>query len=501
MAAGAGEAVHSFLTFFLRDEPFALPLGEVREVIRMPALATVPRGPASLMGLANLRGTVLPVADLRRLLRWEGGEVTDSTRVLVVAPDVPCGLMVDRIGALVSVSPDRIEGPDSGAEAPDGQVLRGLIREGDEGTALPVLDLARLLRRDFTRPRSSPAPAPALAAGPAPPRAVAPAAEDARVLVSLVSNGQEYALPIEAVEEIVPVPGQVAAVPHADGRVLGIVAQRGRLLPLVPLRALLGWPAAEADAPRKVAVVRVDGATLIGLVVDRPGEILRVPASAVHPVPPLLTRGGRLEVGAICRLDEGRRLVSVLSPENLVRHDAVRQAIAAAVAEDTEMAQSDPGAMDGAAETEFVVFHLAGEEYAVPIGAVDEVLPLRELTRVPGAPAFIEGVMNLRGTVLPVVDQRRRFGLPAAPRTGRERVMVHAVGGVRAGFIVDSVARVLRVPQLSVGPAPELSRGEAPLVAGVVNPPGEDRLVLVLDVARLLDGEEAGALAGMEAAG
>ena len=109
--------------------------------------------------------------------------------------------------------------------------------------------------------------------------------------------------------------------------------------------------------------------------------------------------------------------------------------------------------------------------------------------------------MNLRGMVLPVVDQRRRFGLPPAPRSGRERVMVHTIRGVRAGFIVDSIAQVLRVPRIAVGPAPELSRGEAPLIARVVNLPERNRLVLVLDVARLLDGGEAGALAEMDAAG
>jgi purine-binding chemotaxis protein CheW len=106
--------------------------------------------------------------------------------------------------------------------------------------------------------------------------------------------------------------------------------------------------------------------------------------------------------------------------------------------------------------------------------------------------------MTLRGEVLPVVDLRRRFGLPAVARNGRERVMVHRLpGGARAGFIVDSVAQVLRVLRAAVGPAPELARGEAPLVAGVVARPGEGRLVLVLDVARLLDQDETGELAGM----
>src|SRR5690606_13825389 len=107
---------------------------------------------------------------------------------------------------------------------------------------------------------------------------------------------------------------------------------------------------------------------------------------------------------------------------------------------------AEPAAQDEDEQEEFVVFRLAGEEYGVPIGQVDEVLRLpEEPTRVPRAPDFLEGVMNLRGTVLPIIDQRRRFGLPATPRTGRERIMVHTLeGGVRAGFIVDGVTQVLR---------------------------------------------------------
>src|SRR5690606_27782030 len=186
-----------------------------------------------------------------------------------------------------------------------------------------------------------------------------------------------------------------------DRRVLGVVAQRGRLLPLVSLRTLLGAPSEEFGARHRVAVVRLDATTSLGLVADRSGEILRVPVSLVHPVPPLLARGGRqLEVGAICRLEDGRRLVSVLSPENLFRHDAVREAIAlGGDGEEEEKTMAEPAAQDEDEQEEFVVFRLAGEEYGVPIGQVDEVLRLpEEPTRVPRAPDFLEGVMNLRGT-------------------------------------------------------------------------------------------------------
>jgi purine-binding chemotaxis protein CheW len=495
---GTGE-FRPFLTFLVRDETFALPLEGVREVIRLPEIATVPLAPASLRGIANLRGVVLPVADLRRLLRWDSAAPTEATRVLVVSADSVFGLVVDRIGALVSVPPDRIEAREAD-EAADAAMASGLIR-GEGEAPVPILDPIRLLRRDFTRPRAAQAPGVAGSAAPAVSPAEALPGDDRRVLVSVISNGQEYALPIEAVEEVVPMPDQVTVMPHADGRIIGVADQRRGLMPLLSLRALLGWPEAERDDRSRVAVVRLDGAALLGLVVDRSGEILRVAETLLHRVPSLLTRGGNLEIGAICRLEEGRRLVSVLSPENLFRHDAVRRAVEAGGGEDgTDMAQSGSGAAERDTE-EFVVFHLAGEEYGVSIAEVEEVLLLEGLTRVPKAPAFLEGIMNLRGAVLPVLDQRRRFALPPVDRTGRERVIVHTVDGVRAGFIVDSIAQVLRVPATAVAPAPDLSQTGAPMVSRVVNLTEQGRLVLVLDVGRLLDREETGELGDLGKAG
>src|SRR5215213_10007728 len=99
--AGATAAARSFLTLFVRDEAFALPVESISEVIRLPELTCVPRSPASLAGLANLRGAVLPVADLRRLLRREAAPPTGAARVLVVAGEAPFGLLVDRVGRLL----------------------------------------------------------------------------------------------------------------------------------------------------------------------------------------------------------------------------------------------------------------------------------------------------------------------------------------------------------------------------------------------------------------
>ena len=132
-------------------------------------------------------------------------------------------------------------------------------------------------------------------------------------------------------------------------------------------------------------------------------------AAAVDSAPALLTRGaGEAEITSICRLDGGKRLVAVLSPERLFRSDLVKRimadhapSIAAAAEEKHEMAS---------VEEQFVVFRLGAQDYGMAITAVAEIARCPAITRLPKAPAFVDGIINLRGSVVPVVDLRRRFG-------------------------------------------------------------------------------------------
>ncbi|BCY14361.1 chemotaxis protein CheW [Actinoplanes sp. L3-i22] len=135
----------------------------------------------------------------------------------------------------------------------------------------------------------------------------------------------------------------------------------------------------------------------------------------------------------------------------------------------------------------FVVFRLAGAEYAVDVDAVLEIIRgPATLTRVPRSPAFVAGLVDLRGTALPVVDLRTRLGLAPAGPDERQRIVVLAAGGVRAGFLVDSVAEVARVARDALGPAPELTAERARVVSRVANLPGRRRMLLVVQADRLL---------------
>lgn len=121
---------------------------------------------------------------------------------------------------------------------------------------------------------------------------------------------------------------------------------------------------------------------------------------------------------------------------------------------------------------QLVSFVVGAEEYAIPILAVQEINRMMDITRVPQSPAFVEGVINLRGKVIPVVDLRKRFGMPVNESTGDERIIVVEVQGEAEarviGFTVDKVNRVLRIGSDIVEPAPTMASGaDSEYVQGV----------------------------------
>jgi purine-binding chemotaxis protein CheW len=147
---------------------------------------------------------------------------------------------------------------------------------------------------------------------------------------------------------------------------------------------------------------------------------------------------------------------------------------------------------------QLVTFHVDEEEFGVGILDVREINRMMEITRVPHAPEFVEGVINLRGQVIPVVDLRKRFGLGVVEHDKNTRIVVVELGEVVVGFLVDSVSEVLRVVQSAVEPPPPIVGGiDREYIEGVVKL--DDRLLILLNLHRLLSSGEAEELAGFEA--
>lgn len=147
-----------------------------------------------------------------------------------------------------------------------------------------------------------------------------------------------------------------------------------------------------------------------------------------------------------------------------------------------------PVSPDVRAETvlQLVSFRLGAEEYAVDVADVQEIVRATAVTAVPRAASYVEGVVNLRGRIVPVIDLAARFGLPRSEAGQATRIMIAELNGHTTGMRVDAVSEVLRLPASAVEPTPELlaSGPSAEFITGIGKLDG--RLLLMLDLARVL---------------
>ena len=146
------------------------------------------------------------------------------------------------------------------------------------------------------------------------------------------------------------------------------------------------------------------------------------------------------------------------------------------------------------AEKQLVVFDLASEAYGVDIGAVREIIRMQDITTVPRTPEFVEGVINLRGKVTPVVDLRKRFGLPVPEQSKENRIVVVDIGGQDIGVVVDAVTEVLRISSNSAEPPSSvITSAESGYLLGIVKL--DSKLIILLDLESVLSEEEKSILA------
>jgi purine-binding chemotaxis protein CheW len=142
-----------------------------------------------------------------------------------------------------------------------------------------------------------------------------------------------------------------------------------------------------------------------------------------------------------------------------------------------------------AKELQIVGFRIGQETFGLPIALVHEIVRPPEITNVPHAPEYVEGVMNLRGRIVPVIDLRRRFDQPAVENQRKNRVLVADVDGRAVGLVVDSASEVLKINEAQIEPPPNVFADKATnYVTGVAKYDG--RLIILVDLKKILQNGE-----------
>jgi purine-binding chemotaxis protein CheW len=153
---------------------------------------------------------------------------------------------------------------------------------------------------------------------------------------------------------------------------------------------------------------------------------------------------------------------------------------------------------DAAALLHLVTFQLLGEEFGLPILDVREIIRMTDITPVPQAPEFVEGVINLRGQIIPVVDLRKRFGIEATELGEHTRIVVAELGATVIGLIVDAVSEVLRIPADTVSPPPGLVAGSigSEYIKGIAH--RDEKMTILIDMRKVFSQNEMGELEGLD---
>ncbi|WP_372983050.1 chemotaxis protein CheW [Marinobacter sediminum] len=485
-----------YVTFRVGEEAFATDMAPVQEIIRIPAIFPVPLAPPALIGLSNLRGKVMPIISLRGLLGMEPTEDQDTTRVVVIDLGQLVGFVVDQVSSVVTVAPDALDDIQGLKGSIREDVLTGVLRNVGNHAMVMVLDFGRLIAAEFTtltgdlqQYRS------AMTSGAMTSQQQEDEDSNQLQLVSFTVNDEEYGIGIDQVQEIVQIPEDIVEVPHSPHHLLGLMNLRGRLLPLLVLRRLFGLGEQALDDRSRVVVIGLNGVSA-GLVVDGVSEVLRIPVDYLEPLPGLLARNFQSgEIKHLCRLEDGKRVVSIIEADSLLEKTEALDIQASLPNQGDDDNVEDEALEMGDDDLQLVVFYLADNEFAVEIDAVQEIVRVPEtLTRVPKTPEFIEGMMNLRGAVLPVIDQRRQLDFQPTERSDRQRVMVFDIRGVRTGFIVDAVTEVLKVASAAVTSSPKLSGPQEKILGRVANLEKERRMIQLIDPMELVTASDANLL-------
>jgi chemotaxis signal transduction protein len=598
------------VTFLLKDEEFGFDIMSVQEIIRLPKMAKVPRTPAYVDGIANLRGVVLPVIDMRTRFGMERAQETDRTRVLVVDIDgVKTGLRVDRVKQVTRVTRSEIEPPPSAIRGTSSDYLEGVVKLDNGQRIVMALNAAHVCEIGVTRKTStnSAAAGSETAHGEVAAKLTTADADVQKVVTFRIAK-EEFAFHMEHVREILRVqtPNQVPDVPDY---VLGVLTVRGQILPVIDLRRLLQqqsladefantcrplreeyerrivqvektyaedwqrkisrsvterirkWLAetnsssqllmetlakarglnemvikqlqlqaknqdegdesatrASGDAvlsgargtiaamqqfeqqiaqniqeDQRIIVVDADGFVL-GLVVDHVHEVLNVPKNLMEP-PPRITSSGGMELSGVAKLDDGSRLIMLLEVASLMKDQKLRDVQGPSQHNSEEKKTREMHKTNAAqelSELQLVTFMLGPEEYGIPISQIQEIDRLSKITKVPKAAEFIEGITNLRGEVIPVLDTRKRFELDTKQSDDRTRIIIVDLGGVKTGLVVDSVREVLNLARKDIAPPPEAigSGIDQQFISGIGKVDAGKRMIVLLDVERILSRQE-----------
>jgi purine-binding chemotaxis protein CheW len=456
---------HNILGVKIEGEFYAFDGDRVEQILRVPHITPVPLSDEAIIGVSSISGKIITVVDTGLIL---GGKQIDyknpNARILTIDyQGATYGVLVDEVLVMTTLDRSNYEAVEKG----NGKIT-GFYKQSDaiyqiidESAAISTLSLLSFAPTtvDKIENKNSLSDDALLRSN----------LETQRYLFLKLGN-ESFAISLEITREIIFVPEKITPVKEAGFGVLGVIVLRGELITAIDLRKTLGFDTSKKARENRLLILNKDGKSL-ALLVDSIEEVKDVELNLVETLP---NRFSDSKIEAIYKAKAG--ITSLVDKSYLV------SMIEEYYIEDNDQmgSQKNEHSMDEDA-VEIAVFKIATEEYALEIEDLQEIIKYTKETPVPEAPQFVDGIINLRGVVIPIFSLPERLGF-AKNITTSTKILVCNINREKLGLLVDDVSEILFVNKSLIS----ASDSSNSLFNGVITLNDGKRIILKIETENII---------------
>ncbi len=427
----------------IKDEIYGFDADKIEQILIPPSITPVPLVAEHILGIASIDGKIIQVIDLNRVLFNEKISLTAKTKLLTIG----------NLGVVVDEVLEMIELDDAEFEESENELLLGIYKENNEIVQIMDTDkifslkslmefkpkvLTHLDQKNNNSEEIS---------------------DEYKRVLFFKANNEMFAIDIDILREII-YPPQIT--PVATSECMGVITLRGEAINILSMNNILGFENKKIDENSRILIVSHDQ-RVVGFLVDEVDLVKNIEISQIEKIP-----NSNEIVEAVYKKD----MVT------LVSSSYIRRLIDDYYIEDEETKET----LKENIVSEVAIFRVDNEEYAFDIDEVQEIIKYEDVTPIPDVPDIVEGIMNLRGVVIPIILLAKRLGLKEQI-TDKTKIIVCNLNDEKIGFIVDDINDILFVEDKYISKA----KSDEAVFDEVIN--FDDRIILKIKVRNLLDEE------------
>jgi purine-binding chemotaxis protein CheW len=478
-----------FGSFFLLESEFALSVSHVQEVVNAPmAYTQVPLAPNYLKGLFNLRGTIVPVIDLKELLGLKGVQSGEVQKIAVVEISGAClGLLFDKTGEVFkSIDGERSDFESSNSES----VISGVFKKDAGKRIVQILEVAKLFKL-----QNIPIDTGKLKAGQT---SQGHRRGGRKQCISFLVGPAQCSLPISDIQEIIKV-DKVAVSALGTGDCIGTIDLRGVTVPVIDFPAFLKYRKADrsetaTQGDRRIVVMRLEK-ELFGLLVDSINSIISFYPDQLLSFPILEQKRASMFLGCITGATDSDILL--LDHQKILTDDEVNEITRghSKLYQTHDHKESELKSKVGPRST-YITFNL-GNTFAVTIDEIKEIIDNpQQLMQPPGLDKHVKGVLNLRGNLVTIVDARSMYRIEGHPLPAKaQKVLIFRRDQLYFGLVVDGVESIItsadqdkiKIPKLLLSSGDGSMSSDVSEAIEVTDNQGSKKSVLILSTSSLFE--------------